>query len=282
MCRWLAYSGPRIFLSSLILAPENSLIRQSRGALQSASAINGDGFGVGWYDSRPRPGLFRDTLPAWNDENLCNLSEQVMSGLFLAHVRASTGTTTSRANCHPFRHDRWLFMHNGVIGGFEKVRRSITLAIDPRYFPRLQGNTDSEAFFYLLLSNGVEKDPEAALAATVGQVLGIMAEKEVTEPFLMTAALTDGEVIYAIRFASAGVQPTLYYACGVAPGSANGDDLKDGGDSILILSEPLDDVDAHWRSVPESSMLIAGDGGVAVLPFKASEVNASGRTAPIS
>ncbi len=47
MCRWLAYSGPRILLSSLILAPENSLIRQSRAALQGASSTNGDGFGIG-------------------------------------------------------------------------------------------------------------------------------------------------------------------------------------------------------------------------------------------
>ena len=279
MCRWLAYSGPRILLSSLILAPENSLIRQSRSALQGASVSNGDGFGVGWYDSQPQPGLFRDTLPAWNDENLCNVSEQVSAGLFLAHVRASTGTTTSRANCHPFRHDRWLFMHNGSIGGFEKVRRSIALAIDPRFFPRLQGNTDSEAFFYLLLSNGVETDPEAAFAATVGQVLAIMAEEKVTEPFLMTAALTDGEVIYAIRFSNTGHQPTLYYACGVAPGSAIGEDLKDCSNSILILSEPLDDVESHWRAVPESSMLIAEDGGVAVLPFKVDEVKASVRGA---
>ncbi len=271
MCRWLAYSGPRILLSSLILAPENSLIRQSRAALQGASVTNGDGFGVGWYDSQARPGLFRDTQPAWNDENLCNLSEQVSSGLFLAHVRASTGTTTSRANCHPFRHDRWLFMHNGSTGNFEKVRRAICLAIDPRYFPRLQGNTDSEAFFYLLLSNGAAKDPEAAFAATVGQVLGIMAEEEITEPFLMTAALSDGEAIYAIRFSNDEHQPTLYYACGVAPGSANGDDLKDTSDAILILSEPLDDVESHWRAVPKSSMLIAGQGGVAVLPFKADD-----------
>ena len=271
MCRWLAYSGPRILLSSLILAPENSLIRQSRAALQSVSATNGDGFGVGWYDSQPRPGLFRDTLPAWNDENLCNLSEQVSSGLFLAHVRASTGTSTSRANCHPFRHERWLFMHNGAIGSFEKVRRSMALAIKPKYFPRLQGNTDSETFFYLLLSNGVDNDPEAAFAATVGQVLDIMAKEEVTDSFLMTAALTDGEVIYAIRFSNTGHQPTLYYACGVAPGAGNGEDLQDSSDSILILSEPLDDVESHWRAVPESSMLIAGEGGVAVLPFTTGE-----------
>ena len=56
MCRWLAYSGPPILLSSLILAPENSLIRQSRAALQGASSTNGDGFGIGWDDRHRHSG----------------------------------------------------------------------------------------------------------------------------------------------------------------------------------------------------------------------------------
>ncbi|MEQ8194928.1 MAG: class II glutamine amidotransferase, partial [Rhodospirillales bacterium] len=125
MCRWLAYSGSPIFLSSLILKPENSLINQSRFATESISTLNGDGFGIGWYDARPEPGQFRDIQPAWNDTNLHSVCEQIRSRLFFAHVRASTGTPTSRTNSHPFRHGHWLFMHNGKIGSFEKVRRQL-------------------------------------------------------------------------------------------------------------------------------------------------------------
>ena len=88
MCRWLAYCGSPIHLDSLILELENSLINQSRHALQSAAVTNGDGFGIGWYGDRPEPGLFRDFQPAWNDENLRSISSQIRSGLFFAHVRS--------------------------------------------------------------------------------------------------------------------------------------------------------------------------------------------------
>ena len=118
MCRWLSYSGAPIFLEKLIFEPEFSLIAQSLHARKAAVATNGDGFGVGWYGERPYPGLYRDIRPAWNDDNLRNMSEQIRSRLFLAHVRHSTGTAIARMNCHPFRHGKWLFMHNGQIGGY--------------------------------------------------------------------------------------------------------------------------------------------------------------------
>lgn len=82
MCRWLAYAGAPVFLDSLVSAPEHSLIAQSLRARQSVATTNGDGFGIGWYGDRPEPGLFRDTLPAWNDGNLLSLCEQIRSRLF--------------------------------------------------------------------------------------------------------------------------------------------------------------------------------------------------------
>jgi glutamine amidotransferase len=105
MCRWLAYAGPELLIERLLFAPSNSLIQQSLSAQQSIVPTNGDGFGLGWYGDQSLPGLFRDTLPAWNDANLRSISEQIRSRLFFAHVRASTGTSTSRENCHPFRHE---------------------------------------------------------------------------------------------------------------------------------------------------------------------------------
>ena len=103
-------------------------------ARKAAVATNGDGFGLGWYGDLPKPGLYRDTMPAWNDLNLRSLSEQIRSRLFFAHVRASTGTSTARVNCHPFRYDRWLFMHNGQVGGWPIVRRELENLIADRLF----------------------------------------------------------------------------------------------------------------------------------------------------
>jgi len=81
---------------------------------------NADRFGVGWYGREHKPGVYRSTQPAWNDANLRDLSFQIASPLFLAHVRRSTGTPVQTPNCHPFRHENWLFVHNGLLRGFQK------------------------------------------------------------------------------------------------------------------------------------------------------------------
>jgi len=276
MCRWLAYSGPPLYLNTLIFKPENSLINQSRRALQSVSMTNADGFGIGWYDTRPEPGQFRDILPAWNDSNLKSVSEQIRSGLFFAHVRASTGSPTSRTNSHPFRHGRWMFMHNGAIGGFNHIRRDMAFAIAPDLFSCMLGTTDSEAFFYLMLSNGLEDDVAGAFARTVGQVLDIMEKAGIDSPFLMTAAVSDGNSIHALRYARGGEAPSLYYGCGVNIIDADGQALNTGGSSILILSEPLDAIHENWVAVPDCHVLVAGDGDLVVNPFQPERPQAGG------
>ena len=252
MCRWLAYRGAEVYLEQLIFEPDNSLASQSLSAQHSNWPTNGDGFGVGWYGSREEPGLFRDVLPAWNDSNLRNVSAQIRSALFFAHVRASTGTSTSRSNCHPFRYGRWMFMHNGQIGGFEQIRRTLMMKVDPGLFPEIRGSTDSELFFYLLLSNGGLEDPLAAFAQTVKQVMQVMAEDSVDAPFRMSAALTDGDHIYAIRYASDAQAPSLFYA--------SADSLVHA-DGVLIASEPLGTDAGPWQTIPQSHWLHVSPSG---------------------
>ncbi|MFT6583031.1 MAG: hypothetical protein ACKVKG_12925 [Alphaproteobacteria bacterium] len=82
MCRWLAYSGPGIHPEDFLFEAENSLIDQSMAAQLGTTPTNGDGFGLGWYGDRNEPGLFRDVHPAWNDDNLKSVAEQVSSRLF--------------------------------------------------------------------------------------------------------------------------------------------------------------------------------------------------------
>src|SRR5438552_2813792 len=136
------------------------------------------------------PCIYLDILPAWNDPNLRSLSHQIRSGLFFAHVRASTGTATSRANCHPFSHDGWLFMHNGQVGGYDRVRRRLENLVPDDLFMHRQGTTDSELFFLLLFAHGLEQDPVAALNRVTQLMLWTAREAEVSEPFRMTAALS--------------------------------------------------------------------------------------------
>ncbi len=267
MCRWLAYSGPPLLLEELLFKPENSLIRQSLSASRSIVPTNGDGFGLGWYGSQDTPGIFRDTLPAWNDANLRSLSEQIQSRLFFAHVRASTGTSTSRENCHPFRCGEMLFMHNGRIGGYAGLRRELELLIPAPHYQNRTGTTDSEAFFLLACGNGLADDTEEALKRTIGQILEVMEKSGTEEPFRMTAAISDGDNICALRYSSDAQSPSLYLGTG---GPIRIEDnhvtFEKGSDACLVLSEPLDDA-SEWTEIPEAHILMARGGKVEVRPF---------------
>lgn len=190
------------------------------------------------------------------------------SGLFFGHVRASTGTSVARVNCHPFTHRRWLFMHNGSIGGFERIRRALMMAIDPALFSCLHGTTDSEVLFYLMLTFGLDDDPQAAFASTIGLVLNELAAVGIEDHVAVTAAVTDGASIHALRFANDDRPATLYYALGARPLTAAGVPAVEAADGCLIVSEPLDDVHSAWHEVPPSHMLVATDGGIGKVPFE--------------
>ena len=269
MCRWLAYGGPPLSLQDLLFKPRNSLIRQSLAATRSIVPTNGDGFGLGWYGVLPMPGIFRDTLPAWNDANLRSLAEQINSRLFFAHVRASTGTSTSRENCHPFRRGQHLFMHNGAIGGFARIRREIEQLIpDDIYRDRL-GTTDSEAFFLLACGNGLMDDVPGALQKTVRQVLGVMERAHIAEPFHMTAAVSDGRSIFALRYSNDARSPSLYYATGGAVEIRDAAVRFTPGDAaVLVLSEPLDEGTDGWIEIPEAHMLQTAGGAARITKFE--------------
>jgi len=258
VCRWLSYIGESIFMEELISKPNNALIRQSLRARQAVTMTNGDGFGVAWYDQRPEPGLFRDVLPAWNDANLLAIAHQVRSRLFLAHVRASTGTATSRANCHPFVFGRWTFMHNGQIGGYGKVRRYLEARLDDQWFGLREGSTDSELIFLLLLQNGLSVDPAKAINRTIDNIGEAMARFAVDEPLRFTACISDGRDLLAWRHASDDAPPSLFYR------------QTDAG--LAIASEPLDDDDPRWIAV-EADQLIRAGGDLVVRPI--AEVDAS-------
>src|SRR5262245_2974712 len=145
MCRWIAYKGETIPLEQYVTAPAHSLIVQSVRALESTASTNGDGFGLGWYGEHPEPGLYREVRPAWSDENLRYLCRHIHSHLYFAHVRASTGTPITRPNCHPFACGRWMFMHNGVIGNWSRLRRKVEALIPDEVYGSRIGTTDSEA-----------------------------------------------------------------------------------------------------------------------------------------
>jgi predicted glutamine amidotransferase len=271
MCRWLAYSGAPILLQEALYAPAHSLVDQSMHARLGAETTNGDGFGLGWYGAVPTPALFRGTEPAWNDANLHELAAHVSSRLFFAHIRASSGTAVQQTNCHPFRHGRWLFMHNGLIADFPAVKRDLVLDVDPSLFATIEGQTDSEVLFHLALTLGLEDDPPGAVAAAVGLVEAAGRRRGVEHPIQMTVAVTDGATMWGMRYSSEGRSRTLFVTTDVPtlrrmyPSLAVLEEFSDA--AHLIVSEPLGDLAGAWNEVPESSCVVVADGKAEIVPF---------------
>ena len=273
MCRWLAYSGNAVPMSRLVYETEHSLIDQSLSARSSEQTTNGDGFGVGWYDQNETPGLYRNLRPAWNDANLLDLCEHVQSHLFLAHVRAATATPVQQTNCHPFRYRNWLFVHNGVVRDFAKLRRDIAMAIDPSLYGSVLGSTDSELMFFLALTFGLADDPYDGIARMVGFIEDLAAAKGVQDPLQMTLGIADGESLHAVRYSSERDSRTLYYSASVATlRDLVPDELRErvdayGEDAISVVSEPFHSLEGGWHPVPESTFLSVRHGEVSLREF---------------
>jgi predicted glutamine amidotransferase len=284
MCRWLAYTGAPVLIGDALYTPAHSLIDQSLHSQLGAEATNGDGFGIGWYDGEPAPGVFHGIEPAWNDQNLYEVAHHIRSPLFFAHIRAAIGSAVQQTNCHPFRHGRWLWMHNGFIDGFAKFKRDLLVNdLDPSLYDEIHGQTDSEALFYLALTLGLDDDPAAAVSRAIGLVEARGHEHGVEHPFQGTIATSNGELLWVFRYSSEGRSRSLFFSRDIRtlrelyPDRRILDDLSD--DARLVVSEPVGDLPGAWHEVPESSYGVVGGGEDRLVPFTVSRP--SGHITPI-
>ncbi len=225
MCRFLAYTGPPITMDGPLFKPKNSLIKQSYQARERKKPLNGDGLGIGWYAPHkdPEPAVYVSTQPAWNDFNLPNLASKIQSGCFFAHIRAASIGSISHVNCHPFRYQELLMMHNGRILGFPKIRRELRQRLPDPVYDWIKGGTDSEHFFGLFLSHylnrpgaGGHEEIIRAVVQALSELNDMFQQANVAEPLFLNVAITNGQCIVALRHAADtdDPPPTLYYAMG--------------------------------------------------------------------
>jgi len=260
-----------MLLTHVLYTPVHSLIDQSLHSKLGAETTNGDGFGIGWYDSEPVPGVFRSTEPAWNDQNLHELTAHICSPMFFAHIRAAIGSVVQQTNCHPFRHGRWLFMHNGYIDGYATIKRDLVLGVDPSLFPEIKGSADSEILFYLALTFGLDDDPPAALARAIGYVEACGHAHGIQHPFQGTIATGDGETLWTFRYSSEGKSRSLYFTRDVRRLRERYPDrevLREvSDDTRLVVSEPIGNLPGAWIEVPEASCGVVSRGHDRLMPF---------------
>ena len=263
MCRWIAYRGETIPLEQYVTAPAHSLVVQSLRALESTAGTNGDGFGLGWYGEHPEPGLYREVRPAWSDENLRYLCRHIRSHLYFAHVRASTGTPITRPNCHPFACGRWMFMHNGLIGNWSRLRRKVEALIPDELYGSRIGTTNSEAVFLAIIGRRRRQGSGRRDRARAGD-----ADRHGHGTAQGAVALHRGARQRPATSMPSATPPTTTPTRSI---------IGESGGNVVIVSEPLDTERAHWKPVPPGHVIVAKAGKpVELAPFLAEQRSADG------
>jgi gamma-glutamyl hercynylcysteine S-oxide hydrolase len=244
MCRHLAYVGPVTPLAALLHDPPHGLLRQSWAPRrQRHGAVNGDGFGVGWWAAGdPVPARYRRARPMWADPSWRDVARVVRSGAVLAAVRSATaGTALDESAAAPFAGDRWLFSHNGAVEGWPGSVELLAAKLPVPALLALETRSDSALVWALVLDLLRAGAPAAtALASTVREVTA-------STPARLNLLLGDGATITATTWGD-----TLSY--------------RRLGDGVVVASEPFDD-DPGWVDVPDRSVLVAARGRVRVSPL---------------
>lgn len=247
-------------LADLLYRPGHSLILQSYQSQERREPLNGDGFGVGWYQPTisQTPCVFTSLTPAWSNRNLQRLAEHVMSPCFFAHVRAaSPGMQVAESNCHPFQFGRYLWMHNGGIKDFTYIKRQVQQSLPDHLFHAIQGTTDSEHAFAVFL-NLLGDTEQIVSAKDLGQLLVRTIERleqwtldaEIVGPSYYNFAVTDGLSMAVIRYVSdQRLEPTsLYFSAGIRISQTM-------QRAVIIASERLTEQKGDWVRVAPNHVL---------------------------
>jgi glutamine amidotransferase len=291
MCRVLAYLGRPILVDDLLYAPDNSLVAQVYDAQQYAY-LNLGGCGLAAWDSRfARPDAplhYRTQFLPTFDRNLHSLARKLTVGGLLAHVRGipyDDRQSVMVPNVHPFYFDGMsvTLAMNGTLARFDEMRYALLPHIRPEVARRIEGTTDSEWVYALVLSQ--LSDPEAVatpeeLEGATERALRVLREvrerRGVDTASDLNLVVADGRTIVATRFTYdyGWYQDedtyhskrrrydftSLWFTVGSDYAQLDGEWLMRGSDrleSIIVASEPITKDTSTWVEVPEYAMLTA-------------------------
>lgn len=145
MCRLFGFR-------SVIQSQVHSSLVEADNALGIQGGDHPDGWGVAYYLLNS-PHVMKSAKSALKDSLFKKVSGVVSSETVVAHIRKTTIGENNILNTHPFQFGKWVFAHNGNIKNFEKVRPELIARINPSFRRFILGDTDSEVFFYFLLSH---------------------------------------------------------------------------------------------------------------------------------
>lgn len=273
MCRIFA------FRSRVDLKVQRSLVK-AENALQLQSRTQPHGWGIAYYlTNQSDPTLIKSMRSAFDDERFARISSFLTSHAVLAHVRKATVGVVEECNVHPFRWKTWTFVHNGTVFGFEQIRAVLLGRVHPRFHDLIEGDTDSELLFYLVLSQleraGYDIDsPEGPLPDTLWGTFGelfrwirdLSAETgEDPRESMMNVVLTNGLSMLAVRFNGGLSFSTQKRRCADADICPIKDKICFGARPIgvshthLLLASDPTSPDDIWEEIPNRGLLVLHD-----------------------
>jgi predicted glutamine amidotransferase len=295
MCRFVAYLGESVILDEVLFQPDSSIVEQAVHP-QLLAAMNLAGFGVVAWDDGSRspeiPWTYRTAGLPFFDRNLRALSHKARATALLGHVRGvklSAREVVNEQNVHPFSYDGIpiALAMNGDLDRFAEMRVDVAHLVDPEIAKLVEGTTDSEWFYALMLTQlrnpyAPRADPEE-LAEAVQKALSLIREVRERRGFEKQSAVnvvvSDGRCLVATRFAFdygwyhdkwtfAGGErrydyTTLWYAAGTGYGRHDGEWGIGAGSpstSLIVASEPLTHDRSAWLEAPEYSLFVAAPG----------------------
>ena len=264
MCRLYGFHStvPRKVECELILS-QNSLIAQSQRDEEGKS--HPDGWGLVTYDNG-HPRAQRQRLPAFDGEEFRWAAATVLSRTVMAHVRRATVGEVIPENAHPFVHDGYSFCHNGTIEGFDVLRERMLRETDPRLRTAIRGTTDSEHFFFLLLTRHLRNG--TSMGVSLAECINLVAEWSARETpsaeFAINALWTDGKQLVGSKLGRSlwYVQRDRPHWCEVC-GSQHAI-LEEGTEyrAVVVASERVTQ-NEDWHAIPPGSLVEIGDDLVA-------------------
>jgi len=158
MCRLLAFS-------SLERKSFYDVVGSEFDKFVALSAEHKDGWGLA-SDGQ----ILKDVNPAKDSDSLAHASVNNATNGALLHLRqASKGIRVGIDNNHPFTHGTITFMHNGTIRPGNTAEQFIA----DKYKGLIQGTTDSERYFYALVSMVDELGLVEGVRKTVNLIRGL-------------------------------------------------------------------------------------------------------------
>jgi len=108
-----------------------------------------DGWGIATASTGKPVNLIVETLPAKDSSQYSQRTTEAQSDGALLHLRwATSGLEVIEGNTHPFEYENISFIHNGGITPLDSMDKFI----DKDLFTLMRGNTDSEKYFYVLVT----------------------------------------------------------------------------------------------------------------------------------